>query len=82
MYVDIGSAVVLGKSKKEIIIIKCFKIYWFYFVQGKSCWMWLELYALFDYLHVQTEHIWLMLFGYFMNVQILKLRRCMGHSES
>lgn len=78
MYVDIGSAVVLDKGKKEIIIMKCLKISWFYFVQGKSCWMWLELYALFDYLHVQTEQLWLILFGYFNNVQILKLRRCIG----
>jgi len=35
--VDIGSAVVLDKNKKEIIIMKCLIIYWFYFVQDKSC---------------------------------------------
>ena len=68
IYVDIGSPVVLDKNKKEVIIMKCLKIYWFYFVQGKSCWMWLEIYTLLGYFHVQTEQIWLMLFGYFIDV--------------
>jgi hypothetical protein len=65
---DIGSAVVLDKNKKEIIIMKCLKIYWFYFLQGKSCWMWLELYTLFGYIHVQPVQLWLKLFAYFINV--------------
>jgi len=32
----------------------------------------------FGKLHFKTEHFWLMIFGYFINVQILKLRLCIG----
>jgi hypothetical protein len=66
------------KKKKVVIIIMCFKIIWLQYLQGKSCWIWLELYTLFGKLHFKTEHFWLMIFGYFINAQILKLRLCIG----
>jgi hypothetical protein len=56
------------KKKKKIVIRKCSEIIWLHFVQGKSCWMWLEFYTLFGNFHVKAEHFYLMIFGYFVNI--------------
>lgn len=44
--------------------------------------MCLGFYTLFGYLHVETEHFWLMIVGYFVNVWILKLVTASGYSKS
>jgi hypothetical protein len=36
--------------------VKCLKISWLHFAQGKSCWIWLKLYTWFVNLHVEVEH--------------------------
>jgi hypothetical protein len=41
--------------KKEEEYIMCSKTFWLQFVQGKSCWMWLEFYTSFGDLHVQLS---------------------------
>ena len=52
--------------KNKIVIMKSLKIIWLQSVQGKSCWMCLELYTLISYLHIENEQFCLMIFGYFV----------------
>ena len=64
---ETGSELLLAKKKKKIIIKKCFKVSGFIFYKVSRAECDKNFNTFLGNIHVETEHFWLKISGYFVN---------------